>query len=113
MLSLSTVIHYLVNELINLHTCNIFICQIVVFIMQLKYSQNPAAVAKISLASTGLHAILDAIMCVAHMLLSAALSKYLNHSYIVMVSLLQLCVFGVLEMRLMMRIVLARYVIVF
>jgi hypothetical protein len=76
----------------------------------MRYSSSPAGTSKMSMLSMGSNAILDAVLCVSHMILSAAISKALNYSYVIVVSFLQLILFGILEMRVLMKILVARYI---
>jgi hypothetical protein len=86
------------------------VLQVALLVMQMRHSSSPAGSSKISIIAMGMNAILDAVLCVSHMILSAAISKALNYSYVVIVSFLQLIIFGVLEMRILMKILIARFV---
>lgn len=75
----------------------------------MRYSSSPASTSKMSIVAMALNAITDAVCCVSHVLLSALLSKALSYSYIVIISFLQLIIFGILELRMVMKILIARF----
>lgn len=83
--------------------------QIGLLILQLKFAQNQAASAKISITTMCGQALLDAVLSVLHMLVSAATTKVLYFTYLAMVAMLKLVLFGIFEMKVMLMVYQARW----
>lgn len=87
---------------------NLCVFQIFFIILQMKYSQTQAGAAKISIICICYQAILDATLCVGHLLLCAGLpSVFFN--YFLWIALLKLILFCILEMRIVISIYQSRY----
>lgn len=75
---------------------------------QMKYSSTPAAAGKISVLGISNQAVLDAGICIVHLLSSSSLTGYVF--YILLgIAFLKLIIFCILEMRLVISIYQARY----
>jgi hypothetical protein len=87
---------------------NLCIFQIVFIVLQMKFSQTQAGAAKISIVCICYQAILDATLCVGHLLLCAGLpTVFFNH--FLWIALLKLILFCILEMRIIISIYQSRY----
>ena len=82
--------------------------QIALLVLQLKHAQNPAVATKISIAGMCAHALLDAALCVGHLLLCAAVPK-IFFGLLIWISILKLFIFCIFEMRTIITIYQARY----
>lgn len=89
-------------------TTIVCIAQIMLSIYQLKYSNSPAVISKISIVCICMHSLLDATLCVGHLLLAAALPKEL-FTYFVWTISLKLFLFGLFEVRLIIGVYRARF----
>ena len=87
---------------------SVCIMQIALLLMQVRYSQTLAASAKISILCICGQAVLDACLCIAHLILSAALpNTFFGH--FMWIAILKLLLFGVFEMRTVLAVYQARF----
>jgi hypothetical protein len=87
-----------------------FICvaQISLLLMQLRMSNTQAGAAKVSIMCVCGQAMLDAALCIAHLILSAALpNTFFGH--FMWIAILKLVLFGVFEMRTVVTVYQARF----
>jgi hypothetical protein len=92
----------------SLLVSSVCIIQIALLLMQLRFSQTQAASAKISILCICGQAMLDACLCIAHLILSAALpNTFFGH--FMWIAILKLLLFGVFEMRTVVTIYQARF----
>ncbi|CAM9387722.1 unnamed protein product [Chrysoparadoxa australica] len=84
----------------------ISVLQIGFLFKQLQHSQTQAAAAKVSLLTVGNHAIIDALLCVAHLLMCAMLQPLFVA--FASIALLKLATFCIFEMRYIVLIFQAR-----
>jgi hypothetical protein len=77
-------------------------------VSQMYASSNPAAASRISILSISAMAVLDAAICILHLLLSSVVSGNAFY-YFLWLSFLKLVVFCILEMRFVISIYQARY----
>ncbi len=74
-------------------------------ILQLRFSQNQASSSKISILGICLQALLDAIICAAHIMVSGAITSPVIFFYnVALISILKLIIFGVFEIKIMILI---------
>lgn len=77
-------------------------------VTQMIASSNPAAAARVSILSISAMAVLDAAICILHLLLSSSVSGS-SFYFFLWISFLKLIVFCILEMRFVISIYQARY----
>ena len=87
-----------------------FVCfaQIALLLMQLRLSNTQAGAAKISILCVCGQAMLDAALCIAHLMLSAAMPNTFFGNFM-WISILKLVLFGVFEMRTVVTVYQARF----
>lgn len=81
--------------------------QIYLIVLQMRHSEPQGASARMSMLSVGSQALLDAVLCVGHLLLSVAIPSVFFY-YFMWISILKLVIYSVLEMRMMIGIYRAR-----
>ena len=87
----------------------ISLIQIICVIYQMKHSSTQAMNAKTSLLTLFAHALLDAVICMGHLLVGAALPQVFFSSFI-WIGILKLLLFSVFQMRLIINVYQARLV---
>ncbi|CAE7698022.1 FLY2, partial [Symbiodinium microadriaticum] len=82
-----------------------FICaiQIYALVLQMRQSTNQAAASKISILCIGSQAVLDAAVCITHILASSAMVGVAFYHFM-WISILKLLIFCLMEMRLIIAI---------
>ena len=88
--------------------CIICITQIALIILQMRYAQTQAIATKMSILTISGNALVDALICVSHLLLSASIPG-LFFQHFMWIAVLKLFLFCVFEMRTIVSIYQARY----
>jgi hypothetical protein len=91
-----------------------FVCiaQVTSLIMQMRYAQTQAIAARMSILSLSMNGVLDALMSVGHLMLSAAVpGLFLQH--FMWISILKLMYFCVFEMRMIVAVYVSIYPSIF
>lgn len=92
----------------SLTATSICLFQIFLVLFQLRQLQTQAATSKISILSIFAQSLLDALLCLSHLLVGAAVPQVFFSAF-VWVAIMKLLLFSVFQMRLIMNIYQARY----
>jgi len=82
--------------------------QMALLVVQLRYAQNPAMASKVSVVGMCAQALIDALVCVGHLLLCAAIPG-IFFQHFMWIAMLKLVIFCAFEMRAVMGIYHSRY----